>query len=272
MDTSRSTTSRSTTPTNSKLYAIAVFLEEVVYTDNERDLFERPDNTTMSLEACEDAVGENGKLRTDDIGDRLSIVSYFITTDHLPMWKRSVFKEFMLATLRCVSGQHDPLIENKIDTYEFEAPNKELYAIHIGTKTIACPEKNKIVRTIVATATDSTYLKRLKLCISDKLLDAVSQRLDKSNCKLTGRNGLAINKIVCDTFKEYSDVDKADKIGSIRSDLESTRATMRHSLDLVLESGDRLDSFVERSGDLSTKSKKMYKQSKKLNESYCTIA
>jgi len=60
----------------------------------------------------------------------------------------------------------------------------------------------------------------------------------------------------------------ADAIAKINHDLEATRVTLHKSVDALLERGEKIDTMVDKSADLSKQAKKFYKKSKKLN-SWC---
>lgn len=71
-------------------------------------------------------------------------------------------------------------------------------------------------------------------------------------------------------LKDYQDYRDFDKLSALQSDLDELRDIMVRNIETVIERGEKLDELVARSGDLSAKSKKFYKASKKLN-GCCTI-
>ncbi|CAO2814428.1 unnamed protein product [Amaranthus hypochondriacus] len=69
---------------------------------------------------------------------------------------------------------------------------------------------------------------------------------------------------------KYQDPAEADKLLKIQRELDETKIILHKTIDSVLERGERLDSLVEKSSDLSAASQMFYKQAKKTN-SCCTI-
>ena len=72
-------------------------------------------------------------------------------------------------------------------------------------------------------------------------------------------------------LQKYQDPAAADKVTKIQKDLDETTQILHKTIDSVLERGVKLDNLVERSNDLSAKSKMFYKQAKKTN-SRCVIS
>jgi synaptobrevin family protein YKT6 len=73
-----------------------------------------------------------------------------------------------------------------------------------------------------------------------------------------------------DALTKYQDPAEADKLLKIQRDLDETKIILHKTIDSVLSRGERLDSLVEKSSDLSAASQMFYKQAKKTN-SCCTI-
>nr|CDM86925.1 unnamed protein product [Triticum aestivum] len=73
-----------------------------------------------------------------------------------------------------------------------------------------------------------------------------------------------------DSLTKYQDPAEADKLLKIQRDLDETKIILHKTIDSVLQRGERLDSLVEKSSDLSVASQMFYKQAKKTN-SCCTI-
>eukprot|EP00957_Ditylum_brightwellii_P163066 12417420-Ditylum_brightwellii.AAC.1 len=72
-------------------------------------------------------------------------------------------------------------------------------------------------------------------------------------------------------LQKYQDPAAADKVTKIQQDLDETTSILHKTIDSVLERGEKLDSLVEKSDDLSRQSKMFYKQAKKTN-SCCVIS
>ncbi|NP_001347371.1 VAMP-like protein YKT61 [Zea mays] len=73
-----------------------------------------------------------------------------------------------------------------------------------------------------------------------------------------------------DALTKYQDPAEADKLLKIQRDLDETKIILHKTIDSMLARGERLDSLVAKSSDLSISSQMFYKQAKKTN-SCCTI-
>ncbi|MCO5606782.1 hypothetical protein L7F22_060972 [Adiantum nelumboides] len=69
---------------------------------------------------------------------------------------------------------------------------------------------------------------------------------------------------------KYQNPLEADKLPKIQKELDATKHILHKTIDSVLERGEKLDSLVEKSFDLSLASQVFYKQAKKANQC-CTI-
>ncbi|CAD6234688.1 unnamed protein product [Miscanthus lutarioriparius] len=66
-----------------------------------------------------------------------------------------------------------------------------------------------------------------------------------------------------DALTKYQDPAEADKLLKIQRDLDETKIILHKTIDSVLARGERLDSLVEKSSDLSISSQMFYKQARK---------
>ncbi|KAJ8643802.1 hypothetical protein MRB53_005550 [Persea americana] len=73
-----------------------------------------------------------------------------------------------------------------------------------------------------------------------------------------------------EALTKFQDPAEADKLLKIQRDLDETKIILHKTIDSVLARGERLDSLVEKSSDLSAASQMFYKQAKKTNQC-CTI-
>ena len=79
------------------------------------------------------------------------------------------------------------------------------------------------------------------------------------------------NPILDSAIIKYQDHTQADKIAKIQKDLDETKIVLHQTIDSVLKRGEKLDTLVEKSNDLSLSSQMFYKQARKAN-SCCTFA
>jgi synaptobrevin family protein YKT6 len=73
-----------------------------------------------------------------------------------------------------------------------------------------------------------------------------------------------------DALTKFQNPTEADKLLKIQRDLDETKVILHKTIDSVLARGERLDSLVDKSTDLSMASQVFYKQAKKANQC-CTI-
>ncbi|KAG9146126.1 hypothetical protein Leryth_015910 [Lithospermum erythrorhizon] len=73
-----------------------------------------------------------------------------------------------------------------------------------------------------------------------------------------------------DALTRYQDPAEADKLLKIQRELDETKIILHKTIDSVLERGEKLDSLVDKSSDLSAASQMFYKQAKKTNQC-CTM-
>ncbi|XP_027353929.1 VAMP-like protein YKT61 isoform X1 [Abrus precatorius] len=73
-----------------------------------------------------------------------------------------------------------------------------------------------------------------------------------------------------EALTKFQDPAEADKLLKIQRELDETKIILHKTIDSVLARGERLDSLVEKSSDLSAASQMFYKQAKKTNQC-CTV-
>lgn len=66
-------------------------------------------------------------------------------------------------------------------------------------------------------------------------------------------------------LQKYQDPVAADKLTRIQRDLDETKVVLHQTIDSVLRRGEKLDSLVDKSADLSLASQMFYKQARKTN-------
>mmetsp|Transcript_13019 Transcript_13019/g.41129 ORF Transcript_13019/g.41129 Transcript_13019/m.41129 type:complete len:82 (+) Transcript_13019:478-723(+) len=74
------------------------------------------------------------------------------------------------------------------------------------------------------------------------------------------------NELLEPALVKYQDPAQADKLAKIQKELDETKVILHKTIDSVLERGEKLDSLVDKSSDLSLASQMFYKQAKKQNQ------
>eukprot|EP00565_Helicotheca_tamesis_P000207 CAMPEP_0185741066 /NCGR_PEP_ID=MMETSP1171-20130828/38759_1 /TAXON_ID=374046 /ORGANISM="Helicotheca tamensis, Strain CCMP826" /LENGTH=200 /DNA_ID=CAMNT_0028413009 /DNA_START=617 /DNA_END=1219 /DNA_ORIENTATION=+ len=117
---------------------------------------------------------------------------------------------------------------------------------------------------------DAEYPSRVAFVLLTQLLEEFLQTVGDSWKTVTAPESVAFPPI--ETYlQKYQDPAAADKVTKIQQDLDETTSVLHKTIDSVLERGEKLDSLVEKSDDLSRQSKMFYKQAKKTN-SCCVIS
>jgi len=73
-----------------------------------------------------------------------------------------------------------------------------------------------------------------------------------------------------DYIVKYQDPQQADSIMKIQKELDETKIVLHKTIESVLERGEKIDTLVSKSNDLSSQSKAFYTQAKKQN-SCCVV-
>eukprot|EP00793_Prasinoderma_coloniale_P004685 PRCOL_00000446-RA len=74
------------------------------------------------------------------------------------------------------------------------------------------------------------------------------------------------DEIVNAALQKYQDPHEADKLLKIQRELDETKVILHKTIDSVLQRGEKLDSLVDKSNDLSLASQVFYKAAKKNNQ------
>ena len=73
------------------------------------------------------------------------------------------------------------------------------------------------------------------------------------------------------TFNKYKDATKIDALSLATIKVDETKAVLVDNMKVLLERQENIDMMVQKSDDLSAKTKLFYKQSDKMNKSCCTL-
>lgn len=118
--------------------------------------------------------------------------------------------------------------------------------------------------------TDTDYPARVAFVLLGQLLEEFSASVGDTWKSCTVSESIAFPPLE-EYLQKYQDPSSADKITKIQKDLDETTGILHKTIDDILKRGEKLDTLVERSNDLSAQSKLFYKQAKKTN-SCCVIS
>ncbi|KAI3980903.1 hypothetical protein MKX01_025468 [Papaver californicum] len=116
---------------------------------------------------------------------------------------------------------------------------------------------------------DDHYPVRSAFSLLNKVLDEYEKNFGDS-WKTTQADATQPWPYLTEALTKFQDPAEADKLLKIQRELDETKIILHKTIDSVLARGERLDSLVEKSSDLSAASQMFYKQAKKTNQC-CTI-
>ncbi|RPA84681.1 snare-like protein [Ascobolus immersus RN42] len=137
--------------------------------------------------------------------------------------------------------------------------NEQSYTFHVYSRSEGC---SAII------ISDQEYPK----LVAHKLLSQVVDDFLKQHPRpqwATGQPKLQFAQLQ-EYLQKYQDPRQADSIMKIQQELDETKIVLHKTIESVLERGEKLDSLVEKSNNLSGASKSFYTAAKKQN-SCCVI-
>merc|ERR1711862_290663 len=112
--------------------------------------------------------------------------------------------------------------------------------------------------------TDMEYPARVAFVLLGEMLEDFTSSVGDAWKQVTQPESVSFPKIE-EYLVKYQDPAAADKVTKIQKDLDETTQILHKTIDNVLARGEKLDSLVARSNDLSSQSKLFYKSAKKTN-------
>lgn len=166
-------------------------------------------------------------------------------------FQRSSVREMIIFVSRTV-GKRTPLQRR-------QSVEHEEYMVH-------CYNKNGLLGLAFV---DRAYPLRGAFSVINKILEEYERQAGSSWSNTTTDNKETVPWLQ-EALLKYQDPSEADKLTKIQRDLDETKIILHKTIDSVLARGEKLDSLVEKSTDLSMASQVFYKQAKKAN-SCCVI-
>mmetsp|Transcript_11320 Transcript_11320/g.15411 ORF Transcript_11320/g.15411 Transcript_11320/m.15411 type:complete len:200 (-) Transcript_11320:23-622(-) len=112
---------------------------------------------------------------------------------------------------------------------------------------------------------DREYPARSAFYILNKVLEDF-EALSKEAWKTVTADA-ELGNLLCEAaVKDYQDPANADKLLKVQRELDETKVVLHKTIDSLLARGEKLDSLVEKSTDLSMASQVFYKQARKQNQ------
>ena len=166
-------------------------------------------------------------------------------------FQRGTVKEMLLFVSRTICKRTGPGVRQSVAHEE--------YMGHVYNK-------NGIVAIVFA---DKEYPARSAFCVVNKVLDDYVGKFG-TGWQTASADGTDGDGVCQECIEKYQDPAQADKLLAIQRELDETKVILHNTIDSVLTRGEKLDSLVEKSSDLSMASQMFYRQARKQN-SCCGI-
>jgi len=166
-------------------------------------------------------------------------------------FQRQSAKEFIVFASRTIAGR-TPLGQR-------QSVEQDEYVVH-------CYNRNGLCGLAFV---DKEYPLRSAFSVINKVLDEYQTTFGDS-WKIKNTDSTDAWPYLPDALVKFQNPTEADKLAKIQKDLDETKVILHKTIDSVLARGERLDTLVDKSADLSSASQMFYKQAKKANQC-CTI-
>lgn len=190
-------------------------------------------------------------LRCDQSGSDPVILANATDVSHFGYFQRSSVKEFIVFVGRTVASRTPP--------NQRQSVQHEEYKVHAYNRNGLC----------VLGFMDDHYPVRSAFSLLNQLIDECQKNFGESWRTVQADNTQPW-PYLNEALTKFQDPAEADKLLKIQRELDETKIILHKTIDSVLARGEKLDSLVEKSSDLSAASQMFYKQAKKTNQC-CTI-
>ncbi|CAI5930810.1 unnamed protein product [Closterium sp. NIES-64] len=162
-------------------------------------------------------------------------------------FQRGTVKEMIWFVSRTIARRTPPGRRQSVEHEE--------YLVH-------CYNRNNLVGMVFASA---AYPTRSAFSVINKVLDDYVAAKGDSWMQATA-DDREQHAFLEDAIAKFQDPVEADKLMKIQKELDETKFILHKTIDSVLERGEKLDTLVEKSNDLSMASQLFYQQAKKNNQ------
>ncbi|XP_071687103.1 VAMP-like protein YKT61 [Rutidosis leptorrhynchoides] len=180
-----------------------------------------------------------------------TILANATDVSHFGYFQRSSVKEFIIFVGRTVAKRTPPSQRQSVQHEE--------YKVHSYNRNGLC----------ALGFMDDHYPVRSAFSLLNQVLDEYQKNFGDS-WKGVQADSSQPWPYLDEALTRFQDPAQADKLLKIQRELDETKIILHKTIDSVLERGEKLDSLVEKSSDLSMASQMFYKQAKKTNQC-CTI-
>ncbi|CAD5196318.1 unnamed protein product [Musa acuminata subsp. malaccensis] len=171
---------------------------------------------------------------------------------HFGYFQRMAAKEFILFVARTVAKRTPP--------GQRQSVQHEEYKVHSYNRNGLC----------ALAFMDDHYPVRSAFSLLNKVVLDEYQKTFGDSWRVQQTDSNQPWPFLTEAFTKFQDPAEADKLLKIQRDLDETKILLHKTIDNVLARGEKLDSLVEKSSDLSAASQMFYKQARKTNQC-CTL-
>ncbi|XP_021899766.1 VAMP-like protein YKT61 [Carica papaya] len=190
-------------------------------------------------------------LKSNQDGSDSIILANASDVSHYGYFQRSTVKEFIVFVGRTVAKRTPPSQRQSVQHEE--------YKVHSYNRNGLC----------AVGFMDDHYPVRSAFSLLNQVLDEYQKNFGDS-WKAARADSTQQWPYLNEALVKFQDPAEADKLLKIQRELDETKIILHKTIDSVLARGEKLDSLVEKSSDLSAASQMFYKQAKKTNQC-CTI-
>ncbi|MBA0846947.1 hypothetical protein Goshw_009831 [Gossypium schwendimanii] len=170
---------------------------------------------------------------------------------HFGFFQRSSVREFIVFVSRTVGKRTPPGQRQSVQHDE--------YKVHSYNRNGLC----------VIGFMDDHYPVRSAFSLLNQVIDEYQKNFGES-WRTAQADSTEPWPYLDNALTKYQDPAEADKLLKIQRELDETKIILHQTIDSVLARGEKLDSLVEKSSDLSAASQMFYSQAKKTNQC-CSI-
>ncbi|XP_047311959.1 VAMP-like protein YKT61 [Impatiens glandulifera] len=190
-------------------------------------------------------------LRCNSEGSEPMILANATDVTHFGFFQRPSVREFIVFVGRTVAKRTPP--------GQRQSVQHEEYKVHSYNRNGLC----------AIGFMDDPYPVRSAFSLLNQVLDEY-QKIFGDSWRTLQEDNIQPWPYLTEALTKFQDPAEADKLLKIQRELDETKIILHKTIDSVLARGEKLDSLVEKSSDLSAASQMFYKQAKKTNQC-CTI-
>jgi synaptobrevin family protein YKT6 len=180
-----------------------------------------------------------------------AVLSYCFELSSFGFWGRSSVKEFCFFASR-------ELIERSGDgrqTVKYNQEEVEYRAHCYKTNNVGC-----------VVLTDEEYQPRIAHDLIRKVMESAEKKFNRADLLKYEKDTFLAFPEMDSIFKNYQNPQEADKILTIKRELDLTKEIVHRNIEALMKEGERLEELAQKSQDLSFQSKAFMKQSKELTK------